>query len=158
MYFYKLAFSLEHYQLMWEYLAWNLKAVKVNILVLLNLWIYGNWCWYVTYEQIIVCRSLYRRPLNPFMCRNIGKIHRFWHLHIFHHISPTIMPRDFIFSDIVDKSMHFILIDRCHNLCVNYWLMTNYDKNYKILDNHADKMSIISFWTIFKHEQLVNTA
>ena len=36
MYFYKLAFALKRYKLMWEYLARNLKA-DVNILVLLNL-------------------------------------------------------------------------------------------------------------------------
>ena len=33
MYFYKLAFTLKHYKLMWEYLERNLKA-DVNILVL----------------------------------------------------------------------------------------------------------------------------
>ena len=41
-YFCKLAFVLKRYNLMWEYLAQNLK-VDVNILVLLNLWAYRNW-------------------------------------------------------------------------------------------------------------------
>ena len=35
---------------MWEYLAWNLKA-DLNILVLLNLWVYGNW----RRQAILVC-------------------------------------------------------------------------------------------------------
>ena len=34
-YFYKLAFTLKHYKLMWQYLARNLKA-DLNILVLLT--------------------------------------------------------------------------------------------------------------------------
>ena len=38
-YFYKLAFTLKHYNLMCEYLAQNLKA-DVNILVLFQV----NWC------------------------------------------------------------------------------------------------------------------
>ena len=47
-YFYKLAFALKCYKLMWEYLARNLKA-DVNILVLLNLGVYGNWRRHSTY-------------------------------------------------------------------------------------------------------------
>ena len=51
MYFYKLAFTLKHYKLMWRYLPRNLKA-DPNILVLLT---------YVSTEiGTVTQRSLYR--------------------------------------------------------------------------------------------------
>ena len=50
-YFYKLAFTLKHYKLMWQYLAQNLKADR-NILVLLT---------YMSTEiGTVTQRSLYR--------------------------------------------------------------------------------------------------
>ena len=41
-YFHKLAFTLKHYKLIWEYSARNLKA-DVNISVLLSLWLRSEW-------------------------------------------------------------------------------------------------------------------
>ena len=47
------AFALKyHYKSMWQYLARNLKA-DVNFLVLLNLWVYGNWRRHATQPSII---------------------------------------------------------------------------------------------------------
>ena len=43
------AFALKHYKSMWQYLARNL----ISILVLLNLWVYGNWRRHATQSSII---------------------------------------------------------------------------------------------------------
>ena len=42
-----LAFTFKHYKLMLEYFAKNLKD-DVNILILLNLRVYENWCHHAT--------------------------------------------------------------------------------------------------------------
>ena len=44
------AFLLKHYKSMWQYLARNFKT-DLNILVLLNLWVYGNWRRHATQFQ-----------------------------------------------------------------------------------------------------------